>query len=349
MKKVLLVLLFLIGFSFSAIAQQKYLSCIKNGEYAYFLDSRYDKPYARGYFVLHYDENTTLFFSNVVDIEAGTRKRIVFSTTLDEKGGINIKSINMPEGVSKDEEPLLLQNAIDLLNYASMRFVSTDEIDVDSTLEDPWNESFSLWYHFSSAYPFLSFDKISYDKEHSNNGISVYCYGRYTNPDKELLEEFYEYEIKPFEEVERNSGSVPPKAKKMNVTSNGYKIALDENWTKNEFEGNDSYWLNIQSFRESQIMIENPENIISLKSKEEKLAFVKMIIPAIKNLIPTSINVKFEKNDLIIEYLSYDEQNWVTYSRMRITDDAIINFSSFKDVYETNTKYFETILKSIKK
>ena len=347
-KNLMCFLVFLFVSVFALSAQQKYLDCINNGDYIYFMDYRYNSPYIKGYLVYHFDDTSSFIISTTTDAITDEKGYIIFTTRLDENDSISIQEIYAISAKTEEEEDFYIQNAIDFLNFAAMRLSIKDEIKEDSTFEDKW-DNYSLWYHFSSVIPFFGFDTICYDKEGTKVAMEAYRYGHYKEYSNELLDAFVANDIKYVEPVERNSGSVPSKAKKKTVKDNGYKITLDENWTENTYGKNISYWLEIQSYRESQIMIEPAEGVVSLATKEEKISFARLLLQLISGVIPTSINAYFDKNDLIIEYDIIDEEKWLTYTRIRITDKYLINFSSFKDVYEANKPYFEKILKSIKK
>ena len=348
MLKRLIVFLFC-SLCFSVFAQQEYLSCIRSGEYAYFLDYRYETTYARGYLVTHYDKDTSYIFSSTLDMDSGKRWNFYFITKLDDEGRINIDSITGLGNIEEDKKAFVFQTVIDFLNYAEMRKSSSGSITENCVLEDPWSDDFSLWYHFSTAVPFFGFTKITSEKNAEKSLIETYCFGLLLSLEDEDLNSFFKREIVPYKETSAGSGALPKKAKKMTVNLNDYKVSLDENWQKNSFEGNDCYWLSGQTDRDAQIMVELFSEKIPSASKEDKLAFIRLVNSAQKDIIPTSIKARFEKNDLVVEYYNYQENGRLTYSRMRIKDDCIINFSSFKDIYEKNTEYFEKILKSVKK
>lgn len=346
LKKILICLFFTC--CFSIFAQQEFLGCIRNGEYAYFLDYRYETPYAHGYLVAHPDENTSYIFCNTVDINTEKRWSFYFVTALDENG-MYINNLGGLKNVEEDKKDMVMQVAVDFLNYATMRKNSSDLITENCILEDPWSDNFSQWYYFSTAVPFLGFTRITNKKDAENSLIKAYCFGCLNSLEKEAISAFYDKEIILSKETEHDFDYVLPKAKKKTVNLNGYKIPLDENWKNNLFEENESYWLSVKTTRDAQIMIERCPDDISLLTNEDKLAFVRIVISAQPEIIPVSIKAQFDKKDLVVEYYIYDEDRYLTYTKLRIKDDCLINFSSFKDVYEKNSKYFETILKNIKK
>ena len=336
MKKVFSSLLFFLCLSvFSLFAQQKYLGCINNGDYAYFIYNRYNTPYIKGYLVFHVEDDTSIIYSTTIDTITDQKGYVAFGTGLDENGKICITQLYGVSGETQEDQSFYIQNAVDFLNFAGMRMANLDNITEDCTLEDPWDD-YTLWYHFSSVLPFLGFDTICFNNQ-ENPLFTAYRYGHYKDYSAEIFDQFLNNDIQLVEPVDRNSGSVPPKTKAKKVNSNGYKITLDENWEEKTYENNISYWLNIQSYSEAQIMIEMSEGIVPTKTKEEKIAFARLMVQLIPGIIPTSVKAHFQKNDLILEYDVIDDQQWLTYTRIRITDKSIINFSSFKDVYEAKS------------
>ena len=58
-KNFMCFLVFLFVSVFALSAQQKYLDCINNGDYIYFMDYRYNSPYIKGYLVYHFDDTSS--------------------------------------------------------------------------------------------------------------------------------------------------------------------------------------------------------------------------------------------------------------------------------------------------
>lgn len=347
MKKILLSILVLLSalplFSYS-------MDMFNNGEYAYYIDNRFPETYARGFLVIHTDESNSAIITNVKNLNTNELWNFFVFVTDNENGELDTVGISGLETLPADKKDEIFQSVPDFMNFFSMYKNHQNEITFEnSSIEDPWNENLSLYYHFNKELPFFHFSKITKNDD-PTPVISLHSVGTITNKEIADLETyFYNLDIKPIETVERGADCKIKKAKSMSVKTNGYNIKLDENWQEEEFNGNSSYWLKIDSIRDAQITIEKlPENLQNLDetNKEELIA---LLLRGLKNVIYDSVKVSKIKNIISLEYLSYDENMWVSYTKATLCDDVIINFSAFEEMYTKNKKYFDKILKSVSK
>ena len=130
---------------------------------------------------------------------------------------------------------------------------------------------------------------------------------------------------------------------------NGYEAVIDKNWELNKFEGNDSWWLKVQTLRDAMIMVENFPERIPLATPEQRLEIAKLLIANRAGILPYSIKVSETKKSLTFQYESYDDKNIVTVTRMTLVPGKCLNFSAYKDIFEENKDYFETVISSLKK
>lgn len=316
---------------------------IQPGSYVYYIDLRNEVPYARGYLFCPMNENETLVISNVINLEtnASYRSMIVFGE--DEDKNLEMGNAKIPE-IPEEEKNLVMQFIPDLMNFDAMYRNNEEKIGFETVLEDPW-DNFSLYYKFSNCIPMFKFTAISFGDESMNN-VKYYAFkfGQLTSLNDEVLKQFFDCPVKVFKETKRDVLAIVPKKPAKGVNISGLDFQLDENWEKSEFEGNDSWWLKVTSIRDAQIMVENIPPQIDTSTIEKKLDFVKLIIPVLQNLMPETVKIWPVDNDLFLTYYSYDENNFMTFTRIQITDTKIINFSAFKDIYEFNEAYFNRIL-----
>lgn len=347
MKKILLSILVLLSalplFSYS-------MDIFNNGEYAYYIDNRFSDTYARGYLIIHTDENNSAIITNVKNLNTNELWNFFVFVTDNENGELDTVGISGLETLPADKKDEIFQSVPDFMNFFSMYKNHQDEITFEnSSIEDPWNENLSLYYHFNKGLPFLHFSTITRNDE-TNPLISLHSVGKITNREiADLDTYFYNLNIQPIETVERGADCKIKKAKSMSVKTNGYNIKLDENWQEDELNGNPSYWLKIDSIRDAQITIEKlPENLQNL-DEANKEELIDLLLKGLKNIIYDSVNVSKEKGNIVLEYLCYDENMWVSYTKATLCDDVIINFSAFEEMYTKNKKYFDKILKSVSK
>lgn len=112
--------------------------------------------------------------------------------------------------------------------------------------------------------------------------------------------------------------------------------------------GQPGYWLSISSIRDSQIMVEDFSKVFPLDSEEKQCYVAQLSILASQSIIPDTIHAEYGKNGVFVIYDIYDEDNLVSYQTFRHKNGCIINFSTFRDIYDSNPEYYSKILKSIK-
>ncbi len=339
MKKIVLLCMVL----FSAVMlYARPLDYIESGSYAYYIDKRYDKPYARGYLVFESDDDSTLLCTNTIDLSTGKSYPCVTSLITNEEGFIVFTEVSM-QNLSGEIKNQVEQGLIDLLNFDTMYKNSQKKIDFASVLEDPW-EGYSLYYHFSKLLPMFKFSMISYDSPDDEKAV---YYARLFGifPAKtESVSAFCEIPVSEFVPSDKDTSIELPKAAKKKVKMNGYSFNLDENWKLNKLEGNDSWWLTVGSIRDAQITVEPMPDTIKLNTLEAKLDLAEKWVFYIDSILPSTLKFWKKGQDIYIMYDVYDEDNVITTSIVGITSKAFINFSAYKDVYTQNESYFKKIL-----
>lgn len=347
MKKLLLSILVLLSvlplFSYS-------MDMFRNGEYAYYIDNRFSETYARGFLIIHTDESNSAIITNVKNLNTNELWNFFVFVTDDENGELVTVGISGLETLPADKKDEIFQSVPDFMNFFSMYKNHQNEITLENkAIDDPWSDEVTLHYYFNKELPFFHFSKITKNDD-PTPVISLHSVGTITNKEIADLETyFYNLNIQPIETVERGADCKIKKAKSMSVNVNGYNIKLDENWQEDELEGNPSYWLKIDSIRDAQITIEKlPETLQNLET-DDKEELIALLLRGLKNVIYDSVKVSKVKNNISLEYLSYDENMWVSYTKATLCDDVIINFSAFEEMYTKNKKYFDKILKSVSK
>lgn len=347
MKKLLLSILVLLSalplFSYS-------MDMFNNGEYAYYIDNRFPETYARGFLVIHTDESNSAIITNVKNLNTNEQWNFFIFVTDDENGELETVGIAGLETVPDDRKNEITQSIPDFMNFFMMHKNHQNEITLETkAIDDPWSDSVTLNYYFNKELPFFHFSKITKNDD-PTPVISLHSVGIITEKEMADLDTyFYNLDIQPIETVERGADCKIKKAKSMSVKTNGYNIKLDENWQEDELNGNPSYWLKIDSIRDAQITIEKlPENFQNLEidGKEE---LIELLLRGLTNVIYDSVTVSKVKDNIVLEYLCYDENMWVSYTKATLCDDVIINFSAFEEMYTKNKKYFDKILKSVSK
>lgn len=329
-------------------------SYIRSGSFAYYHDCRggNKSEYLRGFLVCNMEKDTSLVLMNIINLSTKKKYRLGVIFGEDEKKNLKVLQINgVDKSLSKEQQVEINQSIPDILNFDAMYRQNEKKIALDSTIEDKW-DNYSLFYHYSSAFPMFKFDYISFNSPDEDPCFVAERYGLINNLVPEEIEErFYNVPEKLFEEKDRESKDEIPEAKEKVVTVNGAKITVDENWKENIVEimrqPNTGLWLSVETNRDAQIMIENVPSFIPFKTNKDKYNFISTALMTIPNVIPYSVLVYEEKKDIVLCFKNYDQTNFTTVNIMRFKKDKIINFSAFSGTFVKNKDYFYKILDGI--
>lgn len=345
MKKLIFALCLLLN---TAFIFANPLAYIKDASYAYYIDQRYDLIYAKGYLVCHNSDGTSYVFLNMRCLSAPFTTNAIILFEEDENHNLNSKSIRIDETIPETEKQILFQSITDIFNFDSMYRHNQDRIGTETILEDKW-DTYSLYYKFGKAIPGFKFLSISMnDPECKTTKMYAHSFGTIPSNDTAGIAAFMNKEIEIFTPETRDLLTIVPEKPSKKVNLSGKEFILDESWKKNEVDGNESWWLQVNTIRDAQIMVESFPDSYGVNTIENRINFARLIPLYIQNIIPVTIKMAEEGNDLVVSYETYDEANIVSYNFQRYTENKIINFSAFKDVYEQNEEYFSKLLDGIK-
>ncbi len=340
MKRTLTLLVFLAAGCMALFA--KPLDFVRNGEYAYYLDQRGRLNFYRGFLFVSDEENTVIVHRSV-DLDTMEERNLVITVSVDETGEANIENIN---GQFEKDEYTFNQTIPDILNFLAFYNACKDEIAYEvKGFDDEWDD-YVLVYNYGKLIPGFGFVSVTVKGEEDNKGYFLNQWGLINN-ESEVMD-FLKMMPKDFTPTERHADLTIPKKKAQKVTMNKMKVTLDENWHPNDSEGQPGYWLSVSSIRDSQIMIEDFTNIFPLATEEEQIILGKLSILSTQSIKPDTIHAEKNKDGLFVSYDAYDENNVASYMQFQIKNGKIINFSTFKDIYEANYEYYRKILNSVK-
>lgn len=339
MFKKLFVLLAALTISCAAFA--KPLSFVQNGEYVYYLDTRGNTPYFRGFLFLNEDDDTMLLHRSV-NLETGNE--YTFSIFVSDTGSqIDFLGTGGDTSAAGLE---IQQSIVDVLNFASMQKHCENDIKYElKDFDDPW-ETYTQVYRFGKIVPGFCFTSITLKDEDPTVGYFLNCWG-FAQTDADVST-FLHLKPRDYTPTDRGLSLEIPEAKPMKVTMNGMKATLDYNWVSNNSMGQPGYWLQTSSVRDSQIMIEDFSKIMPLDSEDAQAYITKLVMLNTPGIDPSTLYFSFNKKQMFVSYEVYDEQNLVSYQEFQIRKNKVINFSTFKDIYIANAEYYKKILKSIK-
>ena len=341
MKKSFLFVLILLS---ASVLFAEPLEYIETGTYAYYADKRSEVPYIRGYLVCHVDDGTAIVFMHTINQKTGGAYRSTVLLSETEDSELNVEQMQVGE-FPEEEKDQVMQTYIDLLNFDAMYRRSAEKIGLDSVMEDSWGD-YSLWFHYSSIFPVFKFSQISFDDKNLNNVFYyVRKFGNILSYDfNEGISYFYSNPEEIFVPENRDVQVKIPKAAKNKVDMAGLSFNLDKNWVQNEFEGKTSWWLQIESIRDAQLMVEKFPPEIVLDTLDKKITLAQRMISVVPNMLPNTLKILQKKDDVYLSYSVFDEKKVLSRTILCFKTDTLINFSAFEDIYLQNEFYFNKIL-----
>lgn len=340
MKKLLLLLTTL--FMASTLLFAKPLDFVQNGEYVYYMDERNDTPFFRG-FLFSPEGDSTYVLIRSVNLKTNDERKFMIILSLDENNSPNITGM---QGEIDQNEYDFFQSIPDIMNFVSFYYSHKDKITYETkAFEDDWG-IYVLNYNYGKLYPGFKFLSITMKDNDEYKGYNLNRWGIAKTEDD--IQSFFEIKPRDFTPTDRKLSLTIPEKKPLKVTMNKIKVTLDENWKSDNSMGQPGYWLSISSIRDSQIMVEDFSKVFPLDSEEKQCYVAQLSILASQSIKPDTIHAEYGKNGIFVSYDIYDEDNLVSYQTFRHKDGCIINFSTFRDIYDSNPEYYSKILKSIK-
>ena len=324
-------------------ANSSSLDYLYNGEYAFYLDTRGVDSYYRGYMKFSTEDNRIVIFVRSININKGEEDRYMFSVEEDENG--NPSGFNIIQGQFSN---IYHRKAIpDFLNFTTLYMQKRNDYHIQGEIEDDWGE-FVFVFSFNKVLPFFGFSDIKIKGD--NQSHYTLLYGGVL--DANIAGAFFRLnpENKQPQQVVRQTPTIPSKKEKK-VKLNGVSITLDENWQFNNSTELPGYWISLASVRDSQIAVERMKLPAYNLTKENCYMFFKLAVLGMGNMLEmNSVTVSETRNGYQLECYLW-ERNTRNYQRIELiingNDVAIINFSSFADIYNANKDYYEGILGSV--
>jgi len=349
MKNILGILFaaFFLGCASTAIsaesANSSSLDYLYNGEYAFYLDTRGEEPYYRGYMKFSTEDNQVVIFVRSININKGEEERYLFSVEEDENG--NPSGFNIMQGQFSN---IYHRQALpDFLGFTTLYMQKRNDYHIQSEIEDNWGEV-AVVFSFNKILPFFGFSDIK--RKGDNKSCYTLLYGGTLNAN--IAGAFFSLNPnnKQPPPVVRQTPKIPLKKEKK-VKLNGVSITLDENWQFNKSTELPGYWISLASVRDSQIAVERMKLPMSNLTQENYYMFFKFSVLGMGNMLEmSSVTVSETRNGYQLECYLW-EKNTRNYQRIALiingNDVAIINFSSFADIYNANKDYYEKILGSV--
>jgi hypothetical protein len=250
---------------------------------------------------------------------------------------------------------LILADIMNLLTFFSKEYNKIEKTGLENNKKIKTN-----WYNYdglkleTTFSPWIPFYKINscIDINSKHPYIKLYSIGLVKNPKNATF-----FKIKSTVKDNYKSKLILTKKNNKKIVIKDVSINLDENWTKqlpDKQKGimHETYWISKETMRDAQIGIETIDlrkMKLIIKNTNELL----LLLLTINQFVLSESMIYNGENDSL-KYDIYDHNSGritTTYLKLFKKTESLyllVNFSSYKSVYDNNAKYFHNILKSIK-
>lgn len=249
-------------------------------------------------------------------------------------------SISQTNGLSDSTPVEYRQGFIDFVRFHFIYQKNKQDIYFGNVIEET-GDNYTLQYNYNRLLPFFQFLDISIKGELE----PFYILNTAGIINDKNLNEFFNIAPVYLEEKPRSVKALKiPIKKSKTVSIDGFSTELDENWTYNESLGGPGYWLNFNTFRDSQITVETiPEKLFEQKDFDiEKIC--KAAILSSQKVDYKSVAGFYERDVLYVSFSLLDPNDIKNYQFLFINKNKLINFSTFSDVFDANKEYYKKII-----
>lgn len=263
------------------------------------------------------------------------------------KDGYKVKNIEMQYGsLSSEEQNGFIYDFQFLLsaraNIDELKFVNKPSLDYVSITE---NDSYHFYYDY--WIPCIQLRRILNNK--NNKVYELIKTGKLKSQNDDS---FYKYTVDNYE-IQNIKGKLTVSDLSNNIKNN-ISFSVYKNWNKTrDSKGSDMYILSEYTGQDAVLLIEKID--LASLNIQDPLFFIKYyLVLANPQIFPESIEITKS------EYVAYifdtynNKTKYVTRDMCKVIKNAdgtftVISLSVYKDLYDTNESYFNTIWLSIKK
>ena len=335
----LLTILILLSISTSAFAADPF-GFLRNGEYAFYHDTRGSSNYYRGYCVFKTKDGSAVFFIRNLDLTTGKETDIEATLGADKLGNPVITNLRLPE---KNPPANISQSYVDLLTFLSIRNADEAKIGYDTTIKDKAADG-TILYHFNRDLPLFGLDAIL--KE--GDTVAHYLLDRVGLIGPNSVKAFFQ--IEPLASPNESPETQIPPESSSRVKLGSYSIALDHRWHSDSSGG---YRLENGALQEAQISLDASDWKHYLSLGYENLdRFVRAVVAATPNLLPLTVRVQGSMDAASCAWQMVGANNIreIQFLRFWVQDGTLytLNFTTRYGLYNANRTYFKAIFDSLK-
>lgn len=354
MKKIFPVLLALILISCSSASKKEDSKSIPQqadvndifisenpGQYVVYHDRRGGRNVLCGFLKF----NKTEYVARKYDINTGTEVVFSFRAVKNEKNEPDVKIAQVFQGDEAGVMSLLVDMMNMITQHDNYKKAGTDE----AVIRDPWDEyGYTLNHTYKSWIPFFQLYKTEMKGEPKNT-IYLLFVGTMKNS-KDLA--FFNLKSIP-QSQKYEKFKIKKEGEQKNFKFGMFETAIDQNWVESGMENQyyRGYWVKKKGERDAQISMEIVPKVIL----NEDLQFLARRSLGFSSwVIPSTVKVEKRKNYVkntfvVLDPVSLNETYMYSiYMKDKAGDLNAFHFSAFKDVYDANKQYFDSIIKRLK-
>jgi hypothetical protein len=285
--------------------------------------------------------NKTDYVARRFDLNSGDEIVMQFKAIKKADGEFDIKVVNVFAG----DQAGVMWLLTDMLNMITQYGFYTKQGKDNTIIRDEWKEyGYTLNHSYKAWMPFFHLYKTEMQKEPENSFTLIL-----TGIMKDSKQYQY-FNLKSIPQSVKFEEFKLQKAGSESVFKFGmFETRIDQNWSKSGVDNEyiQSYWVRKKSLRDATVTMEViPQSMFN--GELDKLAYKALGFSTW--VIPSSVKIEKKKNFVKLEYLVLDPSSmnetymYDIHMKDRNGDLNSFHFSSYKEVYYSNKKYFDSII-----
>ncbi|PKL16518.1 MAG: hypothetical protein CVV49_15820 [Spirochaetae bacterium HGW-Spirochaetae-5] len=311
------------------------------GQYVIYHDKRGNQDALVGFLKF----NKTDYVARRYDLNSGQEIVFQFNAVKKANGEFDIKVVKVFSGNQEGVMHLLTDMFNLISQYEGYIKQGKDEV----TIKDEWKEfGYTLNHSYKAWVPFFRLYKTEMAKNPKDT-FTLILEGIFRN-----TRDYENFNLKIIPKaVKFDAFKLQKTGKDKSFKFGMFEAAIDDNWEKSGVSNEyiQSYWIKKKSLRDAHVTMEViPSSLFG--GELEYLSYRAMGFSTW--VMPSTVKIEKKKNFIKMMYVVLDpETKYYTYMYDIYMKDKAGNlnsfhFSSYKDVYDLNKKYFDAIINNLK-
>ncbi len=311
------------------------------GQYVIYHDKRGGRNALCGFLKF----NRTDYVARRYDITTGTEVVLQFKAVKSEKETPDIKIVQ----VFKGDELGVMTLLTDMMNMTTQHEKYKNGGRDEAVIKDVWDEyGYTLNHTYRSWIPFFQLYKTEM-KGDAKNTIYLLFAGMMKNS-KDLAF----FNLKDIPETQKYEVfNLKKEGEERKFQFGMFETVIDKNWLDSGINNQyyKGYWVRKKGYRDAQISMEVvPKSMLN----EDLEVIARRSIGFSSWVIPSSVKIEKKKNYVkntfvVLDPVSLNETYMYSiHMKDKNGDLNAFHFSAFKDVYDANKQYFDSIINKLK-